>query len=226
MFLWLSSGPEWYKQTRCHSVEYQSARWYVSGLSNTIGWQGCQKEMGSIPRHFCCRCEHSLLFELRNRIYSYFQLFWLRAICFNDELIPGVSLQLCKPEQRCLLHMSGSGPSCNRRLITAGEARSKNGTQLPPAALNYFSNTRFLFPLFSASSLVSVAFLFVSDLSVFHVFFPSAFSSIFITWPPHLSSFIFGSQFPAHSPSTTSSAFAQDLAEAIWLGIVALFYHI
>lgn len=35
--------------------------------------------------------------------------------------------------------MSGSGPTCNLRLITAGEATSRNGTQLLPAALNYFS---------------------------------------------------------------------------------------
>lgn len=154
------------------------------------------------------------------RIYSYFQLFWLRAICFNDELIPGVSLQLCKPEQQCLLHMSGSGPSCNRRLITAGEAKSKNGTQLPPAALNYFPNTRFPFLLFSVSSLVSAAFLFVSDLFLFPVFFPSVFSSISITWPPHLPLFISWSQFPARSLSASSSAFVllQDPAEGIWFG--------
>lgn len=90
--------------------------------------------------------------------------------------------------------MSGSGSSCNRRLITAGEAKSKkrNNTQLPPAALNYFSTTGFLFPLFSVSFLVWAALLFVFDLSPFPViFFPSASSSISISWPPHPPLYLF-----------------------------------
>lgn len=96
---------------------------------------------------------HSLWVTLiRNySTYSYFELFWLKAICFNDELILWVSLQLCQPKQQCLLHMSGSGPSCNLRLITAGKAKSRNGTQLLPAALNYFSTDGFLSPSFSVS---------------------------------------------------------------------------
>lgn len=76
------------------------------------------------------------------------------------------SLQLCQPEQQCLLHMSGSGPSCNLRLITAGEAKSRNGTQHLPAALNYFSTTGFPFLSLSVALLVSAASLFVFDLSL------------------------------------------------------------
>lgn len=62
--------------------------------------------------------------------------------------------------------MSGSGRCCNLRLITAGEAKSRNGTQLLPAALNYFSTTGFPSPSFSASLLVSAAWLFIFDLSL------------------------------------------------------------
>lgn len=76
------------------------------------------------------------------------------------------SLQLCQPEQQCLLHMSGSGPSCNLRLITAGEAKSRNGTQHLPAALNYFSTTGFPSLSLSVALLVSAASLFVFDLSL------------------------------------------------------------
>lgn len=76
------------------------------------------------------------------------------------------SLQLCQPEQQCLLHMSGSGPSCNLRLITAGEAKSRNGTQHLPAALNYSSTTGFPSLSFSVALLVSAASLFVFDLSL------------------------------------------------------------
>lgn len=70
----------------------------------------------------------------------------------------------------------GRGPSCNRRLITAGEAKSRNGTQLLPAALNYFSTTGFPFPSFSVSLPVSAASLFVFDLSLF----------LSYSFPPHL----------------------------------------
>lgn len=87
------------------------------------------------------------------------------------------SLQLCQPEQQCLLHMSGSGPSCNLRLITAGEAKSRNGTQHLPAALNYFSTTGFPSLSLSVALLVSAASLFVFDLSL----------SCLIPFPPHLS---------------------------------------
>lgn len=62
--------------------------------------------------------------------------------------------------------MSGSGPACNLRLITAGEAKSRNGTQLLPAAPNYFSTTGFPSLLFNVSFLASAASLFVFDLSL------------------------------------------------------------
>lgn len=62
--------------------------------------------------------------------------------------------------------MSGSGPSCNLRLITAGEAKSRNGTQHLPAALNYFSTTGFPSLSLSVALLVSAASLFVFDLSL------------------------------------------------------------
>lgn len=90
--------------------------------------------------------------------------------------------------------MSGSGPSCNLRLITAGEAKSRNGTQLLPAAPNYFSTTGLPSPSFDVSFLVSAASQFVFDLSlsclilslpVFHnlnILLPRPSASPFIFW--------------------------------------------
>ena len=98
------------------------------------------------------------------------------------------SLQLCQPEQWCLLHMSGSGPSCNLRLITAGEAKSRNGTQLLPAALNYFSTTGFPLPRSMFLSLSQLLHC-LSLISLFPVLFsPSLSLSISISCipPTHL----------------------------------------
>lgn len=81
--------------------------------------------------------------------------------------------------------MSGSGPSCNRRLITAGEAKSRNGTQLLPAALNYFSTTGFPFPSFSLPLLVSAASLFVFDLSLSCLFLSLPVFLNLNILPPH-----------------------------------------
>ncbi len=82
--------------------------------------------------------------------------------------------------------MSGSGPSCNLRLITAGEAKSRNGTQLLPAALNYFSTTGFPSPSFNVSLLVSAASLSVFDLSFLSYSLPSSLSQSQYLVLPHL----------------------------------------
>lgn len=118
------------------------------------------------------------------------------------------SLQLCQPEQQCLLHMSGSGPSCNLRLITAGEAKSRNGTQHLPAALNYFSTTGFPFLSLSVALLVSAASLFVFDLSL-SCLIPSLLISLNLNtlFSPSASPFISQCLFLALSLSLSLSPF-------------------
>lgn len=80
-------------------------------------------------------------------------------------------LQLCQPEQWCLLHMSGRGLVviwASLQLV-----RPRAATELLPAALNYISTTGFPSPSFGVFLLVSAASLFVFDLSLFPVlFFP------------------------------------------------------
>lgn len=115
----------------------------------------------------------------------FFQLFWLRAICFNDELILRVhSAALPARAVMPFAHVR-SGPRSNLRLITAGEAKSRNGTQLLPAALNYISTTGFPSPSFGVFLLVSAASLFVFDLSLFPALFsPPSPLNRNILYPP------------------------------------------
>lgn len=78
-------------------------------------------------------------------------------------------LQLCQPEQWCLLHMSGRGLVviwASLQLV-----RPRAGTELLPAALNYISTTGFPSPSFCVFLLVSAASLFVFDLFLFPVLF-------------------------------------------------------
>lgn len=68
----------------------------------------------------------------------FFQLFWLRAICFNDELILRVrSAALPAWAVMPFAHVR-SGPRSNLSLITAGEAKSRNGTSPCSAELHFY----------------------------------------------------------------------------------------
>lgn len=68
----------------------------------------------------------------------FFQLFWLRAICFNDELILRVhSAALPAWAVMPFAHVR-SRPRSNLSLITAGEAKSRNGTSPCSAELHFY----------------------------------------------------------------------------------------
>lgn len=138
----------------------------------------------SLPSLSACLCL-SLIFSGKKRKHSsgttehipFFQLFWLRAICFNDELILRVHCAALPARAVMPFAHVRSGPRSNLRLITAGEAKSRNGTQLLPAALNYISTTGFPSPSFGVFLLVSAASLFVFDLSLFPALFSPPFPS-------------------------------------------------
>lgn len=106
--------------------------------------------------------------EVQN-IFFFFQLFWLRATCFNDELILWVQSTALPAREVMPFARVRSGPRSNLRLITAGEAKSRNGTQVLPAVLNYFSTSRFpshsfiVFLLVSAASLIFRSCLLLSS---------------------------------------------------------------
>lgn len=68
----------------------------------------------------------------------FFQLFWLRAICFNDELILRVHSAAFPAWAVMPFAHVGSGPRSNLSLITAGEAKSANGTSPCSTELHFY----------------------------------------------------------------------------------------
>lgn len=109
----------------------------------------------------------------------FFQLFWLRAICFNDELILRVhSAALPAWAVMPFAHVR-SGPRSNLSLITAGEAKSSNGTSPCSAELHFYHWV----PL-------SLIRCFSPCLSCFAVCLWSFSLSCLILLPPHLLSIV------------------------------------
>lgn len=68
----------------------------------------------------------------------FFQLFWLRAICFNDELVLRVHCVALPGWAVMPFAHVRSGPRSNLSLITAGEAMSRNGTSPCSAELHFY----------------------------------------------------------------------------------------
>lgn len=97
----------------------------------------------------------------------FFQLFWLRAICFNDELILRVhSTALPAWAVMPFAHVR-SEPRSNLSLITAGEAKSRNGTSPCSAELHFYHWVPLsLIRFFSLSQLLRcLSLIFLSFLS-------------------------------------------------------------
>lgn len=137
-------------------------------------------------------------------LIPFFQLFWLRAICFNDELILRVhSAALPAWAVMPFAHVR-SGPRSNLSLITAGEAKSRNGTSPCSAELHFYHWVPF-----------SLIRCFSPCLSCFAVCLWSFSLSCLILPPPHPLSIVISC-----TPSPTPPHLFLDLCSSLSAGLL------